>query len=97
MFDSVVDTNSEKLKIQMFKWTCMLRKAVETGSLKECLEDFETELLSKKFTRPEDHILAKRVMCSLVNQFVDNWELEKKRQSEMQKRNFEMNHRWGML
>ena len=95
MFDSVVDTNSEELKIQMFKWTCMLRKAVETNLLEDCLEDFETELLSKKFTRPEDHVLAKRVMRSLVRQFVDNWEQERLRQLNMQKRNFEMNHRWG--
>ena len=72
MFDSVVDTNSEELKIQMFKWTCMLREAVQTNLLEDCLEDFETELLSKKFTRPEDHALAKRVMRSLVRQFVDN-------------------------
>ena len=99
-FDDIVVSNSEKLRLQIYKWCERLRDAAskqssEPQALPDLLNHFDNELRSKRFSFSSDEDVVRGLMKKLVNQFANDWKGEVEKQKSMSKRAKEILLRWG--
>jgi hypothetical protein len=99
-FDDIVVSNSEKLRVQIYKWSERLRDAaskqnIDPRALSDLLNHFDGILKTKKFSFTSDEIIVRGLMKKLVNQFANDWKGEVEKQKSMGKRAREMLLRWG--
>jgi hypothetical protein len=91
-FDDIVLSNEEKIRIQIFRWAYMLRKAVRrrdrTYRLRAVLQHYEDELSMKLFTHPGDVKTVKGIMHELVGNFRKNWDAESRKQKSAARRTY---------
>jgi len=99
-FDDIVVSNSEKLRLQIYKWSERLRDAAskqtfEPQALSDLLNHFDGVLKSKRFSFSSDEDVVRGLMKKLVNQFASDWKGEVEKQKSMSKRAQEILLRWG--
>jgi hypothetical protein len=99
-FDDIVVSNSEKLRLQIYKWCERLRTAAskqtsEPRALPDLLNHFDGVLKSKRFSFSSDEDVVRGLMKKLVNQFASDWKGETEKQKSMSKRARELLLRWG--
>jgi hypothetical protein len=99
-FDDIVVSNSEKLRIQIYKWSGRLRDAAskqktEPRALSDLLNHFDDVLKTKLFSFSSDEDVVRGLMKKLVNQFANDWKGEAEKQLSMGKRARELLLRWG--
>ena len=99
-FDDIVVSNSEKLRLQIYKWCERLRDAAskqssEPQALPDLLNQFDNELKSKRFSFSSDEDVVRGLMKKLVNQFANDWKGEVEKQKSMSRRAKEILLRWG--
>ena len=99
-FDAIVVSNSNKLRLQIYKWSEQLRDAAskqktEPQALTDLLNHFDNVLKSKRFSFSSDEDVVRKLMKKLVNQFASDWKGEVEKQKSMSKRAREVLLRWG--
>jgi len=99
-FDDIVVSNSEELRLQIYKWSERLRDAAskqksEPRALPDLLNHFDGVLKSKCFSFSLDKDVVCGLMKKPVSQFASNWKGEVEKQKSMSKRAQEILLRWG--
>jgi hypothetical protein len=99
-FDNIVVSNSEKLRLQIYKWSERLRDAAskqesKPRALSDLLNHFDGVLKSKRFSFSSDEDVVRGLMKKLVNQFASDWKGEVEKQKSMGKRAREILLRCG--
>jgi len=99
-FDAIVVSNSNKLRLQIYKWSEQLRDAAskhktEPRALADMLNHFDDVLKSKRFSFSSDENIVRKLMKKLVHQFAIDWKGEVEKQKSMSKRAREVLFRWG--
>jgi len=100
LFDDIVVSNSESLRLQIYKWSERLRDAAskqetEPKALRDVLDHFDNVLQTKRFSFRSDEDVVRKLMKKLINQFADDWNGEVAKQVSMGKRAREILLRWG--
>ena len=99
-FDDIVVSNSEELRLQIYKWSERLRDAAskqlcEPQALQNLLNRFDDKLKTKRFSFSCDEDVVRGLMKKLVHQFANDWKGEAEKQKSMSKRAKEILLRWG--
>jgi len=95
-FDSIVRSNSKKLRSQVYVWMRMLlRAAKDKSELRRTLQRFNGLLETKMFSFQSDKAVVRTLMTKLVENFAENWEEEVAKQQSSSKRLREILLRWG--
>jgi hypothetical protein len=99
-FDDIVVSNSESLRLQIYKWSERLRDAAskqkkEPQALRNVLDHFDGVLQTKQFSFSSDEKVVRKLMTKLINQFAEDWNGEVEKQTSMTKRAREILLRWG--
>ena len=99
-FDDIVVSNSNTLRVKIYKWTKQLRDAAkklkkEPQAIRNLLNDFDKELKTKRFSFSSDESVVRDLMTKLIDQFANDWQGEVKKQVSMSKRAREILLRWG--
>ena len=93
-FDHIVLSNEERIRVEIFRWAYMLRKAVRrrdrTYRLKTVLNHYEDELSRKLFTHPGDVKTVQGIMHELLGNFRKNWDAESRKQKSNARRTYMM-------
>ena len=77
-FDDIVVSNSNTLRVKIYKWTKQLREAArklkkEPHSIRNLLNDFDKELKTKRFSFSSDESVVRDLMTKLIDQFANDW------------------------
>ena len=99
-FDNIVVSNSDKLRLQIYKWSERLRDAAskqktKPKALRDVLNHFDSVLGQKRFSFTSDEEVVRKLMKKLINQFASDWKGEAAKQSSMAKRAREILLSWG--